>query len=514
MDSPNESDLHASEIIYKLPDNTPARYLANGTFIFAAYGCALTERQTKSGMYVYTTINLTTGTSVILSRRKRKLDENGFPAMAAKISALPFRGKSRLCVDKKPGESAREFALTETAKHIFKEILPQHGYAVRENQVKLAEHILDITGRRSITLAESEVGTGKTHAYLVAAALAKRGRLNDFWLQGCYPSQSCVGAAHMPVVISTSSIALQKAIDTDYIPELSRILLLHGVTGMRIGELCALDINDINREQKYIDITKSAGRRKDKYTGEVSIKVGPPKTKHSRRRIPLLPSVEVMLDRQIQLAAELQNKAGEKWKENTLIFPTDEGNIHDLSGLRSSIGRVLKRAGLPHMTIHALRHTYATTALNAGVAAQNVARLLGHKDGATTLKFYAHYLNTEAMIQLEKLEKQNITNLGITANDLERIMTGAAESLEKVSVAKKIDDSIMRAKNFPPKKSVEMVLSVCEDILCQPLDELSAAEKEILLCVLGRYTVMKRQLDAPTVVPQKTKSKKIEAPEL
>ena len=51
-------------------------------------------------------------------------------------------------------------------------------------------------------------------------------------------------------------------------------------TGMRIGELCALDINDINREQKYIDITKSAGRRKDKYTGEVSIKVGPPKTKH------------------------------------------------------------------------------------------------------------------------------------------------------------------------------------------------------------------------------------------
>ena len=90
---------------------------------------------------------------------------------------------------------------------------------------------------------------------------------------------------------------------------------------------------------------------------------------------------------------------------------------------------------------------------------------------------------------------------------------GAAETLEKVTVAKKIDETIMRAKNFPPKKSVEMVLSVCEDILCQPLDELSAAEKEILLGVLGRYTVMKRQLDAPTL-PQKTKSKKRETPEL
>ena len=165
------------------------------------------------------------------------------------------------------------------------------------------------------------------------------------------------------------------------------------------------------------------------------------------------------------------------------------------------------------MSIHALRHTYATTILNAGVAAQNVAKLLGHKDGATTLKFYAHYLNTEAMIQLEKLEKQNINNLGITANDLERIMMGTAESLEKVIVAQKIDDAILRAKNFPPKKSVEMVLSVCEDILCQPLDELTAADKEVLLGVLGRYTVMKRQLETQKP-PQKSKSKKRDEPEL
>ena len=264
-------------------------------------------------------------------------------------------------------------------------------------------------------------------------------------------------------------------------------------TGMRIGELCALDTRDINREQKYIDITKSAGRRKDKYTGEVSIKIGPPKTKHSIRRIPLLPSVEVMLDRQAQLAAEFKEKAGVKWKENTLVFPTDVGNIHDLSGLRSSMGRILKRAGLPHMTIHALRHTYATTALNAGVAAQNVARLLGHKDGATTLKFYAHYLNTEAMTQLGTLEQQNISHLGITARELEQIVMGTAEVLEKSSVSEQIDEVVSRAKNLPHKKSVDMVLSVCEDILCQPIDGLSTADRDILLGVLAQYTMMKRQ---------------------
>lgn len=264
-------------------------------------------------------------------------------------------------------------------------------------------------------------------------------------------------------------------------------------TGMRIGELCALDKSDINREQKYINISKTAGRRKDKYTGEVSIKVGPPKTKYSIRKIPLLPSVEIMLDRQKQLVAEVKEKAGVAWKENTLVFPTDEGNIRDLSGIRSSMGRILKRAGLPHMTVHALRHTYATTALNSGVAAQNVARLLGHKDGATTLRFYAHYINTEAMTQLEKLEEQNISHLGITAEELQRIVFDSSEALEKSSVSEKIDDVISRAKNFSPKKSVEMVLSVCEDILSQPIDRLSVSEKEVLLNVTAQYTMMKRR---------------------
>ncbi|MCL2279490.1 MAG: site-specific integrase [Oscillospiraceae bacterium] len=264
-------------------------------------------------------------------------------------------------------------------------------------------------------------------------------------------------------------------------------------TGMRIGELCALDVNDINRELKYIDITKTAGRRKDKNTGEVSIKIGPPKTKNSVRKVPLLPSVEVMFDRQAQLVSEMRTRAGEKWKENTLVFPTDMGNIHDLSGLRSSIGRVLNRAGLPHMPIHALRHTYATTALNAGVAAQNVARLLGHKDGATTLRLYAHYINIEATTQLEKLEHQNISHLGITAVELERIIMGTSEAIEKSSITERIDDAIRRAKSFPQKKSVEMVLSVCEDILCQPMDDLTVSDKDVFLGVLAQYTIMKRQ---------------------
>ena len=230
MESSDNNDLHQSEIMYELPPDAVKRITdKHGVFLFAAYGCALAERQTPGGAYVCTAVSLATGKAEILSRRKVPLTESGFVNMAAKISASPICGDRRWNVDKNPGESMTRDSLTESLRHIFTELLSRYGYAVRENQIKLAEHILGVIDHRGITLAESEVGTGKTHAYIIAAALAKRGRMNDFWLRGHYPRQSWADSAYMPVVVSTSSIALQNAILNDYIPELSRLLLRHGV---------------------------------------------------------------------------------------------------------------------------------------------------------------------------------------------------------------------------------------------------------------------------------------------
>ena len=225
----SENDIHASEIIYTCPAEIPQAAKKHGEFLFSAYGCFLIERQTDSGTFVYTAVNTASGKAEVLSRRKLQLSEDSYPDMAVKISASPIRGDSRFTIDKSPGGQPDGSCLLETAQRIFTEILPLHGYALREKQLELAEHILAVIGHRGISLAESEVGTGKTHAYLIAALLAKRGRLNDFWLRGHYPRQSWAESAHMPVVISTSSIALQNAIVTDYIPELSRILLQHGI---------------------------------------------------------------------------------------------------------------------------------------------------------------------------------------------------------------------------------------------------------------------------------------------
>ena len=224
MDTP----AYLNEITTTLPQGTPARYLATGTPLFCAYGCALLERQTAKS-YVYTAVNLSNGRTEILRRRTRPLDKSMYAGMVEKMRASSVRGAGRNEVDSAPATRIPQDKLAEVLALIFTDILPRYGYVVRENQIGMANHILDALRRRNISLAESEVGTGKTHAYLAASILAKRGRLNDFWLRGHYPSQSYAESAYMPIVIATSSIALQRAIVKEYIPELSRILLDHDI---------------------------------------------------------------------------------------------------------------------------------------------------------------------------------------------------------------------------------------------------------------------------------------------
>lgn len=215
---------YENEIMKELPIGIPARYIAGGNPIFTAYGCALIERRTVKS-YIYSAVNLSNGKSEMLCRRQQPLDKTMYAKLAARIRKSSVRGAGRYEAEAVPGERIAHTKLQEILSYVFVDILPRYGYAVRENQIKLAEHIFEAVQRRAISLAESEVGAGKSHAYLVAAILAKRGRVNDFWLRGHYLGQSYAESEHMPIMIATSSIALQSAIVKDYIPELSRILM-------------------------------------------------------------------------------------------------------------------------------------------------------------------------------------------------------------------------------------------------------------------------------------------------
>ncbi|WP_370794781.1 ATP-dependent DNA helicase [Gemmiger sp.] len=100
------------------------------------------------------------------------------------------------------------------AEKIFRDILPRHGMAVREEQIALCHEVLDTLYNKEISLCEAGVGTGKTLAYLVGCILWQMHRPERMKL---------------PIVISTSSVALQDAILTEYLPDLSAVLLDEGI---------------------------------------------------------------------------------------------------------------------------------------------------------------------------------------------------------------------------------------------------------------------------------------------
>jgi len=129
-----DTAIHVSEITYELPKHISKQ---TGTFLFTAYGCVLFERPVSGGLYVYTATNLKTGRSQILSRRKVRIGRDKFAALVAKVRASAICGNGRFLVDKNPNEKPDRAAVMETANHIFREILPQHGYTVRERQIEL-----------------------------------------------------------------------------------------------------------------------------------------------------------------------------------------------------------------------------------------------------------------------------------------------------------------------------------------------------------------------------------------
>ena len=96
--------------------------------------------------------------------------------------------------------------------NLFDEILPEHGMNLRVKQKELALEMLRALQENKLALCEAEVGTGKTHAYILALTVY------NIYL-----------GRKVPAVISTSTIALQKALTEEYIPQISGILLEHHI---------------------------------------------------------------------------------------------------------------------------------------------------------------------------------------------------------------------------------------------------------------------------------------------
>lgn len=171
------------------------------------------------------------------------------------------------------------------------------------------------------------------------------------------------------------------------------LLALH--LGMRLGELLGLRWEDVDLAGATIMVRKALQR----IEGELRLVV--PKSRQSRRTIPLSgPVVDALLEHQRRQAAD-QLAAGPRWKDAGFMFASPIGRPLDPTGVSKAFRKALTAAGPTGLRFHDLRHSCTSLLLHAGNDPRTVADILGHSQVRLTLDTYAH---TPAARQREALE--------------------------------------------------------------------------------------------------------------
>lgn len=167
-------------------------------------------------------------------------------------------------------------------------------------------------------------------------------------------------------------------------------IVLH--TGLRLGEICALKWEDIDLESKIFNIKNTIARvRCEEFeTATSKLIIDSAKTESSVRKIPIS---SVLMPVLLSMQKNAVSRYVVSDKENFVSTRTFEYRYKSL----------LKKCGISQLNFHALRHTFATRCVEAGIDVKTLSEILGHSDVSITLDTYVHPSMDNKRNQLEKL---------------------------------------------------------------------------------------------------------------
>ena len=157
-------------------------------------------------------------------------------------------------------------------------------------------------------------------------------------------------------------------------------------SGLRIGELMALQWSDIDFVKGVLTVSKSC------HDGKDGLIIDEPKTTTSRRMIPLPKQLLPMM------------KALKRRSVSPFVVSAS-GNPVSVRSYQRSFELLLKKLKIPHKGFHSLRHTFATRAIECGMDVKTLSEILGHKNPTVTLNRYAHSLMEHKADMMNRLGK-------------------------------------------------------------------------------------------------------------
>ena len=180
-------------------------------------------------------------------------------------------------------------------------------------------------------------------------------------------------------------------------------ILLALFCGLRKGEIRGLKFSDFNEEKKTVKIQRQLGNQYELKANEFKVeKISciekDPKTDNSFRtlRVPKIIWEELAKRKKLIEYQKLVNS--DLYEDNDYISCQPNGKPHSSTSMNAYLKKVCMKNGLPEITVHGLRHLYATILIEQGVALAKISALLGHSSIHTTFDFYCDVLNEKAKI--------------------------------------------------------------------------------------------------------------------
>lgn len=191
---------------------------------------------------------------------------------------------------------------------------------------------------------------------------------------------------------------LEKAADNNWYLE----ILLGLFMGLRKGEILGLKYSDFSVEDRTVTISRQIvpspkTSEGSKVSGYLMVE-RPPKTPNSNRtlRVP-----EVIVDEVFKrkvLNDLRKEKLGVAYIDNDYVSCAENGLPHGAASFNTALTKLCSRNGLPHLTVHSLRHMYATILAEQGIPLVKISSLLGHSSVHTTFEYYCEVMDEQDRI--------------------------------------------------------------------------------------------------------------------
>jgi integrase len=293
-------------------------------------------------------------------------------------------GYSEAVVERALSLRSKGFTLTRTAERLRDEI-PEAEHITKDTLASLLRRHAALVAGAAVPAGLDRRTVSYIHAILHRALkdAVRWGRLIRNPAGAADPPR---GGQKADSVHSWPAATLRQFLDASRLANDRHhaLWVLLATTGMRRGEALGLRWNDVDLDAGRIRIVQTIIQTRS------LVSVGEPKTGRGRRPVSLDPATVAVLRAHRHRMLQERLLVGADFDDLGLVFHQPDGGWLRPDAVSEVFLRRVRRYGLPRLTVHGLRHTWATLALEQGIHPRVVQERLGHSTIAITLGIYSH----------------------------------------------------------------------------------------------------------------------------